>query len=321
VLEDADPHAIALMTRSLRTFVVVNPASAGGSTRRRWGLIAKALERVIGSFEYAFTDAARHATRVTRQALAAGFELVIAVGGDGTANEVACGFFEGMRSVAPDAALGVIPQGTGCDLPRTMHGERTVEEACARMAGSSVRTIDVGHVSFIDHDDQPAERVFLNVLSFGCGGAVVHALRGGGKRAGGTLAFMLTTAVVLFRYRDQPVTVSIDGGAMESSMITNYAVCNGRYFGGGMKVAPKAEVDDGLLDTTVWAGFGLKDFILKRRSVYDGSHVDAPGTTVSRIRHLEATSAERVLLDVDGESAGRLPIRVQVLPHALRFKV
>ncbi|HSD11283.1 MAG TPA: diacylglycerol kinase family protein [Candidatus Binatia bacterium] len=309
------------MTRSLRTFVVVNPVSAGGSTRRRWDLIAKTLERAIGSFEHTFTNAVRHATTLAREALAAGFELIIAVGGDGTANEVACGFFEGTRPIGRDAVLGVIPHGTGCDLPRTMDRAKTVEEACARMAGLSARTIDVGHVSFIGHDDRPAERVFLNVLSFGCGGAVVHALRRGSKRAGGRIAFMLTTARVLFRYRDQPVTVSIDGGPAESLVITNYAVCNGRYFGGGMQVAPRAEVDDGLLDTTVWAGFGLRDFILKRRSVYDGSHVDAPGTTISRMRRLEATSTERVLLDVDGESAGRLPICVEVLPHALRVKI
>jgi YegS/Rv2252/BmrU family lipid kinase len=307
------------MTRGLRTFVVVNPASAGGSTRRRWELIAKTLGRAVGSFEHAFTNAPRHATALTRQAIAAGFELVIAVGGDGTANEVACGFFEGTIPVRRDVVLGVIPQGTGCDLPRTIGG-RTVEEACDRIAGSSARPIDVGHVSLIDHDDRPAERVFLNVLSFGCGGAVVHALRSGGKRAGGRLAFMMTTARVLLRYRDQPVTVAIDGGQAESLRITNYAVCNGRYFGGGMKVSPTAEVDDGLLDTTIWTGFGLRDFVLRRHSVYDGTHVDAPGTKVSRIHRLEARSTEHVLLDVDGEPAGRLPIRVEVLAHALRFK-
>lgn len=309
------------MTRSLRTFVVVNPASAARSTRRHWDLIAQKLRRAIGPFEHAFTDAPRHATTLTLDALSAGYELVIAVGGDGTANEVACGFFQGTRPIAPHAVLGVIPRGTGCDLPRTMNSGRTVEEACARMAGPGVRAIDVGHVTFVADDGGPAERVFLNVLSFGCGGAVVHALGSGAKRVGGKLAFMMTTARVLLRYRDQAVTVSTDGGPAESLAITNYAVCNGRYFGGGMKVAPTAEVDDGLLDTTIWTGFGLSDFILKRRSIYDGTHVEARGTKVSRIRRLQATSTERVLLDVDGEAAGRLPIRVEVLPRALRFKV
>jgi len=91
--------------RSLRTFVVVNPASAAGSTRRHWDLIARTLGRSIGSFEHAFTDAPRRATALAREALAAGFELIIAVGGDGTANEVACGFFDGTRPTAPNAIL------------------------------------------------------------------------------------------------------------------------------------------------------------------------------------------------------------------------
>lgn len=307
--------------RSPRTFVVVNPASAGGSTRRRWNLIARTLGRAIGSFEYAWTEAPRHATALTREALNGGFDVIVAVGGDGTANEVACGFFDGRRPIAPRAALGIIPRGTGCDLSRTMRSGRTLEEACARIAGRSTRIIDVGHAIFVGHDERPAQRVFLNVLSFGCGGAVVHALRTGTKRIGGKLAFALTTFKVLFAYRDQSVTVTIDAGSPQRLAITNYAVCNAKYFGGGMMVAPTAEVDDGLLDATIWTGFGLKDFIFRRRSIYDGTHIHAPGTKVLRARRVDATSEERVLLDVDGEAAGCLPISVEILPRALRFKV
>ncbi len=306
--------------RSPRTFVVVNPASAAGSTRRHWDHIARTLGRSIGSFEHAFTEAPRHATALARQALAAGFELLIAVGGDGTVNEVACGFFDGTRPTAPNAILGMIPHGTGCDLPRTLLSGKTLEDACARMTGQDARMIDVGHVSFVGHDGLAAERVFLNVLSFGCGGAVVHALGAGSKRAGGKLAFMLATARVLSVYRDQPVTVVVDGGPPEQLAITNYAVCNARYFGGGMDVAPAAEIDDGVFDVTIWAGIGWRDFIFRWRSLYDGTHVDAPGTRVLRARRVDATSTATVLLDVDGEAAGRLPIRVEILPRALRFK-
>ena len=148
---------------------------------------------------------------------------------------------------------------------------------------------------------------------------MAHALNGGAKRVGGRLAFVWTTAKVLLGYRDQHVTVSVDGGPAENLAITNYALCNARYFGGGMRVAPAAEVDDGLLDATIWSGFSLRDFVLQCRALYDGTHVHAPGTTVFRARRVEAMSADRVLLDVDGEAAGRLPIRVEVLHRALRF--
>jgi YegS/Rv2252/BmrU family lipid kinase len=305
---------------SLRAFVVMNPASAAGSTRRQWDLIARALGHSIGSFEHGFTDAPGRAMALAREALAAGFELIVAVGGDGTANEVACGFFDGARPSAPNAILGLVPRGTGCDLSRTLYRGSTLEETCARLAGREARAIDVGHVSFVGHDGLGAERVFLNVLSFGIGGAVVHALQAGAKRTGGKLAFMMTTARVLYAFRDQRVTVAVDGGPPEHLVITNVAVGNARYFGGGMKVAPAAEVDDGVFDVTIWSGIRFRDFIFKQRSLYDGTHADAPYTRVLRARRVEATSSTTVLLDVDGEAAGRLPIRVEILPRALRVK-
>ncbi len=248
--------------------------------------------------------------------------MVVAVGGDGTVNEVACGFFDGQRPVAPSAVLGVIPHGTGCDLARAMGIERTIDDACASLAGRRFRVIDAGIVHFIGHDGRAAERVFVNVVSFGCGGAVAYAIASSvAKRVGGRLGFMLTTGAALLRYRDQPVTVSIGNAAPKQMKITNVAVCNAQYFGGGMWVAPFAKVDDGRFDVTIWGGFGLKDLILKRRSIYDGTHVCDPGTRLHRATKVVASSQELVPLEVDGESVGSLPATIQILPRALRFKV
>jgi YegS/Rv2252/BmrU family lipid kinase len=279
------------------------------------------LRRALGPFDHAFTNGPEHASVLSRQALERDFEMVVAVGGDGTFNEVAGGFFEGRRSVAPDAVLGLVPQGTGCDFPRSIGLGTSTEEACARLARRTARRIDVGHARFVNPSGQPAERVFLNVVSFGCGGAVVHAIStSAAKRFGGKLAFMLVTATTLLRYRDQAVTVAVDDGTPETMAVTNYAVCNGQYFGGGMRVAPDAEVDDGSLDVTIWAGFGLKDFVLKRRLLYDGTHIHDPGTRTLRARSVVATSLEPVRLDIDGESAGYLPLSVEITPGALRLK-
>lgn len=304
----------------MRTFLVVNPRAGAGAAGRRWDRIARALRQVIGAFEYAFTDAPHHATTLTRRALGSGFELVVAVGGDGTLNEVACGFFEGKRPVAPGAVLGLIPHGTGSDLARSLGMAPSLEDACARLAGHTTRLIDAGHVSFTGRDGRPAERVFVNVVSFGCGGAVSHAISRATKRLGGRLAFTLATAGALLRYRDQAVAVAVDDAATEDLRITNYAVCNGQYFGGGMWVAPRARIDDGTFDVTIWAGFGLKDFILKRRLLYDGTHIHDPGTRLLRARRVAASGRERVLLDVDGEAVGYLPATIEILPSALPFK-
>lgn len=307
--------------KNLRTFVVVNPTAASGATGHRWAHIARTLERALGRFEHGFTEAPQHATALTRKALANGCRMVVAVGGDGTFNEVACGFFDGRRPVAPNAVLGVIPQGTGCDFARAMGIGKTIEDACARLARGSARPVDVGTARFIGHDGQPGERLFLTVASFGCGGAVAHAITSGTKRIGGRLAYLLAAARTLLQYRDRTVTVAVDDDGPEPMKITNYAVCNSQYFGGGISVAPKARVDDGRFDVTIWTGFGLKDLILKRRSLYDGTHVNDPRTRVLLAKKVVASSDERVLLEVDGESVGRLPVTVEILPGALHLKV
>ncbi len=260
------------------------------------------------------------ATRLSRTALREGYEMVVAVGGDGTLNEVVCGFFDGEQRVAPQAVLGVIALGTGCDFARAI-AQTDLESACARLAGRETRTIDVGLARFTGHDGAPAVRIFINVASFGCGGLVSHLVSSRLKAVSGQLAFTLATLCALAVYRDQHVRLEFDDMPPRTLAITNCAVGNGRYFGAGMQVAPAAEFDDGELDVTIWSGFGWWDFIRKRHSLYDGSHVREPGTQQLRTRRASATSAATVLLELDGESAGRLPAQLEVLAGALRLKV
>jgi diacylglycerol kinase (ATP) len=303
-----------------RRFVVVNPSAGAGRAGRLWPRIEQRLRTALGVFEHAMTTAPGHATALTRAALLAGCDHIIAVGGDGTFSEVASGFFDGRRPLAPAADLSLLPAGTGCDLARSIGLGRDLDKACAQMAEGGRRAIDVGHATFVDHQEQVAERIFLNVASFGCGGAVSAAVARTTKRLGSKSTFLLAAGRVLVRYRDQLVEVAVDDGAPESLPVTNYAVCNARYFGGGMQVAPDAKVDDGLFDITIWAGYGLMDFLLRQRRLYDGRHVEDRRTRQLRGRSVWARSDERVLLDVDGENPGKLPLRIEILPGALRLK-
>ena len=115
----------------------------------------------------------------------------------------------------------------------------------------------------------------------------------------------------------------LDGGAWREEAITCISVCNGRFFGGGMMVAPDARMDDGLLDVTVWSGLGFLDLLMKRPMLYDGTHVRLPNTRRFRGRtvEIEAAGAGGVLLELDGEQPGTLPARFTILPGALRLKL
>ncbi len=303
----------------MRTFLVVNPRSANGDTGRRWADISAAVSKGVGDVGSAFTKTPMHAAALTAEALEAGYRCIVAVGGDGTLNEVVNGFFQGKGPPA-DACLAVIPRGTGGDFRRTFGWSGDLRAACARIRGEATRTLDVGRVSFFDAAGRTAQRYFINVASFGVSGQVDKEVNRASKGLGGKATFFLASVKAMWRYRDQPVRLRADGGAWQEQRITTVAVANGQYFGGGMRVAPTADPSDGAFDVTVWSGYSLVDFALKSRRIYDGTHVQLPGTRTLRARLLEAESDEEVLLDVDGEQPGRLPVRVELLPGALRLK-
>jgi YegS/Rv2252/BmrU family lipid kinase len=300
--------------------VIANPASAAGETGRRWPELRARLHAHLGAFDAHLTQAPGHAIDLARQARARGAALVVALGGDGTVGEVASGLvrLDGVYE-PPEPALGLVPAGTGCDLARSL-GLEGLDAALQRLAAGRERRIDVGALCCQGFDGRAVERAFVNVLSFGCGGAVSRAITRSAKRLGGRLGFMLTTARVLLGWRDQPVRVALDRGPFQSLALTNYALCNGAYFGGGMWVAPGSQLDDGRFDVTVWSGFGLSDFVWQRRALYNGRHVDNPGTTRATARVLVAESDDQVLVDADGESVGRLPLRAELRPGALRLR-
>jgi diacylglycerol kinase family enzyme len=139
---------------------------------------------------------------------------------------------------------------------------------------------------------------------------------------GGKLTFMLASMRALIGWRDLKIRAAFDGGPLEDFSVTTFAIANGRYFGGGMMVAPDARIDDGLFHVTIWSGFSLADFVLKSGGMYDGSHIRFKGTTTRTARtvRLEAQQrTEAVGIEVDGERIGRLPATFTVLPGALQL--
>jgi YegS/Rv2252/BmrU family lipid kinase len=305
-----------------KAFLIVNPKSAAGRTGRHFDQIARAVRAAIGDFECAFTKARGDGSRLAKEAVASGGKLVVAVGGDGTASEVVDGIVLGTPR-DPDALFGFIPRGTGGDLRRTLGLPQDLERAARVLASRNAIVCDLGRVEFVGNEGAPEVRHFVNVAGFGIDGVVTDYVNRGLKLGSGKLSFMLASARALLGWSDQRVRWRVDGGAWREQAITALTVCNGRYFGGGMKVAPDARIDDGLFDVVVWSGLRIADFVTKRSMLYDGTHVRLPNTQVVRARTVEAEPVgdERVLLDVDGEQPGRIPARFTMLPGALRVRV
>jgi YegS/Rv2252/BmrU family lipid kinase len=307
----------------MKTFLVVNPRSAGGQTGKRWAELSAQIGRSIGEFGQEFTAGAMDAARVARKAIESGYDCIVAVGGDGTINEVVNGFFHEGRVINPNAALGVLPRGTGGDFRRAFGWDLELDSALARLSTDKTEPFDVGLVEYVNHEGQPERRYFANIASLGVSAAVATEVNTSSKALGGNMAFVWGTVKGMFRFEPPTVRVRADGGDAQSVSINVVAVANGRYFGSGMCVAPDALTHDGLFDVTIWSGYSLKDFIFKSKGIYSGEHVTWKGTRRLKCRTFEAESEDgrEVAIEVDGEVPGRLPVKMTVLPAAIRLKV
>jgi len=310
----------------LKPFLVVNPRSANGVTARHFDGIAQAVRGAVGEVRHAFTDRAMHAAELTRSALREGCDLIIAAGGDGTLNEVVNGFFEPARPgeparpVRPQAALALLPRGTGGDFRRSLGLDGDLLRCAGRLKGAAA-PVDIGRVDYTADDGTEASRYFINVGEVGVGARVVAIANRSSKWMGGKATFMVASLRALAGWRDLRVRASFDGAPPEDLSVTTLAIANGKFFGGGMMVAPEARLDDGQFHVTIWSGYGLSDFVFKSGSMYDGSHVNLKGTRTRTARtvRLDPGDQQEAEVEVDGERLGRLPAWFTLLPGALQL--
>ena len=301
-----------------RTTVIVNPNSQGGKLGKRWRDHADVIGRAF-PFDEAVTKGPGDATELTRAALRAGAERIVAIGGDGTVNEVVNGFFEAGEPIAPEASFALLPYGTGGDFRRTLELPTEFEDAVAVVAANQRRRIDVGRLTFTRTDGTKALRMFANIASFGVAGVVDRLVNESGKKLG-RLSFMLATARATWAYKNQRVQLVFDGGERVEATINTVAVANGKFFGGAMMVAPQAELDDGLFDVICMGDLTFGDLLKSGRRLYSGTHLGMAKVTSRRARVVEAEPIEPgaiVELDVDGEAPGVLPARFEIVPRAL----
>ncbi len=302
-----------------RTRFIVNPASANGKTGRHWPKLWNTIgQHWPGKPDYRLTEAPGHATTLTRQALSEGITTIIAVGGDGTLNEVVNGFLADDKPVRPEAVLGMLELGTGGDFARTLGMPREAVAAVEWLLQATPTPTDVGKATCRGLNGAPHTRYFLNILDFGLGGSVVQWVNSHSKTLGGTVTFLAGILVNLLTYTNKTVRYTIDGGAETTARINNFIVANARYFGGGLFPAPMAAVDDGRLDGVIIGDISRWEAIRNLGRLRRGTHLEHPRITHHPLTALRADSPETVYIDADGELIGTLPLEVTVLPAAVK---
>lgn len=301
------------------TLAILNP-KAGRASRilgRIENRLRESLAESVGGLEIERTRAPRDAARIAREAVRAGVKRLIVGGGDGTLSEVVTGLLA--AGLGDEAEIGILPVGSGCDFARTLGMPLAPEEAIDFLASGSRRRVDAGRIVHMGAQGREKTIYFLNEASFGLSGLIVEAVNRRSKHFGPRLAFASGSLGAIARYSRPDVVVRVDDREIHAGPVALVLAGNGRFCGAGMKMAPGAECDDGLFDVVVIKAISRPRLWLNLPSLYAGGHVDHPAVSVHRGVRVEAEVRGQTpaLLDVDGEAAGGLPVRVELLPRAI----
>lgn len=303
--------------------LVVNPRAGAGKASERLPRLLRALREAGAEPIVHHTRRAGHATPIVRKLLRRGAAGVAVVGGDGTVNEALNGFFdESGEPIRARAWLGPLPCGTGGDFRKTAGIPEEPEAMARRLVGATPRPIDVGWVTFVDHEGRDAGRAFLNVASFGIGGLVDRLVNESPKWMGGRAAFFVGSLRAMTQYRNRLVRFRVDDQEPREARVINVAIANGQFFGGGMHIAPEASLDDGLFDVVSLERQGIAEQLTLAKPLYDGTLLGQQGVTFTRGQRIRAEPLEGlpVELDVDGEAPGRLPATFELRSDVLELR-
>lgn len=304
----------------MKPHLIINPASARGKMRERWHAIEATLRAENFAFDFVFTERPLHATELARAALAAGCDLIVAVGGDGTLNEVVNGMVtQDGNAVNPNAALGVITSGTGGDFARTAGIPHDPLAAARHLArATQTRPLDIGEMVY-ERDGKTTRRFFANIAGVGFDAEVIERTESGGKRGGGTIPYYSALVTTIWKYQNKQVAVQIDDQRIEARM-NAVVICNGKFFGGGMQISPNSNLADGMFDVIILGDLGRLEVLLNTPRLYNGTILEHPKVSEYRARTVVVEPKQRMLIEADGEFIGPGPATFRILPSALRLR-
>ncbi|MEN6461243.1 MAG: diacylglycerol kinase family protein [Syntrophomonas sp.] len=304
-----------------KTLFIVNPVSSNGRGLTEWNLIKKRLNDWTNNFDVRITKFAMEAVQITSEALRNGYKHIIVVGGDGTLNEVINGFYQDDKVINPGAFLSVVPAGTGCDFARMFNIKVNRDYIVRILSGGKEKTCDVARATFIGLNQEKSVRYFINAGDVGMGSETVARVNRNSKVLGGFWSFLLAALFTALTYKNRQIKVKIDEQEIYSGPCCLIAVANGQYFGGGMRIAPRASIDDGYLDVILVKNIGKIDLMSNLFRVYKGNHLTHPKIKMFRGQKINVFSRDQIYLELDGETAGQGDVEFEILPQRIKLLV
>lgn len=298
--------------------VIVNPRARGGAAGKLWPVINMLLKNTGLSFDHEFIQEAGQGIELARRAVEKGYNMVIAVGGDGTVNEVSNGLVD--ENGKGRATLGVIGAGTQNDICRMLNIPWDYIRACQIFEDFQTATIDIGAVDYTFHN-QKTRRYYLNTAGVGFVTDVIESSIPNFKlkAIGGSMPYVIGLMPRVMSLSNKDLMISIDGETRKErdfSLIVN----NGRYLGGG-RAFPNATPYDGLLDVAILGDITKLEALLDFPFFYTGTNTNLSKIKMQKAKVITVDSIQPISLEVDGELIGTTPATFQVIPYALQVAV
>ncbi len=298
-----------------KLMVIVNPIAANGKVGRRWPQVKEFLEKKGVPFSFALTRYPAHAITLAAEAVEKGFKVIIAFGGDGTLNEVINGVFR--QGPSTEVTLGAIPGGTGSDFTRSLGLPRDPIKALEKILEGQTIRVDLGEIKCFK-EGRPEKRYFINVAGLGFDAVVAERTNRAPKIFGGTIPYLYNLLLTLITYRSLPFKITIDSLHIELKAYL-VVVANGKYFAGGMFVAPGAVLDDGKFYVAIGEDMSRLEFLSLVPRVYKGTHINHPKVKVYEAQTVEISSDAILFIEAEGETVGTAPATFNIYPRAVNF--
>lgn len=304
--------------KNKRIYIILNPVAGAGRGKKAMNFLLSAISD-LGRNDCVLleTQGPGDATRLAREVAEKGGTLLIAVGGDGTINEVINGLLPARISPAGPCELGIVNCGSGAGVAQTLGIPAGIKEQVQLIFNKPARALDAGLLTCRDKNGAAAGRYFLNECQAGFSGAVVKEVGMAQKRFGGRLAFGMVSISQLFRYKATQMQVRVDMRPAVAQKMLGVVIGNGNYCAGGMQLTPGARPGDGYLDVLLMGEMNLPDRLTSFSRVYSGNHVHARAFSLQKARTIEIDSEAPVWVETDGELIGRTPCRIDIVPGAV----
>jgi diacylglycerol kinase (ATP) len=296
---------------------IINPTSGGGSSGKTWAQARAFIESSLGTFSFEFTGGKGHGIELARRASDKA-KKIIAIGGDGTISEIVSGI---IQSGNKNIELGVLNLGTGGDFCRTLQISSNINKGLEKLKSGKAIETDIGSITYIGNNNKFEERYFINIAGCGMAGEVVRTINKS-KKLFGSFSYYLSSVQNLFSYKNKKLLISIDDGNPMEFVAVTVAVCNGKYFGGGMQISPNSEISDGFLNITIIGDWNIFEKILYSSKLYGNKILKVPKVTSFLAKKIEIKNSDDespAFIDSDGEDVGIIPMTVKIIPKAVKF--